>query len=456
MVSWSVRRKSAYTGVVLGILFILAGTVFGIWYYEPPTCFDRKHNGDETGVDCGGSCALLCSSEALDPIILWQRVFKVSTGVYNVVSYIENPNVTSESQKASYVFSLFDAKGSLLLKREGLTLIPANQRFAIFEGNIVLPTGIPTKAVFEFTQPLVWQKIKSEPAKILVEEGRLSKADSTPRVDAFLSNQSLIDARNVRAVVIVSDEKGNALGASQTFVERIPKSSEVPIVFTWPEPFEAEVGLCKRPVDVVLAIDRSGSMDDDGLNPPQPLTDVKDAALVFVDELSVDDRAGLVSFGTTATNPPDRAISADMNTLREVIRSIKIILNGGQNTNIGDGILKSREELLKNARDDAGKFIVLLTDGIPTHPQKSDDDLYPEKYAGFEANAAKRDGIEIFTIGLGNKVKKDFLKTLSSGEGYSFNVLTSSDLRNVYKEIANEICKKGPVVIEILPVVNSR
>lgn len=454
MVSWSARHKLIYLSLGLATLFIVVSAVFFSWYYTPPTCFDGRKNGDENGVDCGGLCNLVCSSDTLNPIVLWQRVFKVSPGVYSAVAYIENPNVSSEARKASYTFSFFDAKGALLSKREGSVGIPANSRTAVFEGNISMVTGMPTRTVFAFKEPIVWQKTNRESPEIVVESSRLSKADSTPRVDAILSNRSLIDARNVQVVAVVSDEKGNALGASKTFVDKIPASSKTSIVFTWPEAFETEVGLCKRPIDVVLAIDRSGSMDDDSPNPPQPLTDVKDAALIFVDELSSEDRAGLVSFGTTATNPPDKGLTSDLNSLKDVIRNIKIILNGGQNTNIGDGILRAREELLSVGREEAGKFIVLLTDGIATHPERADDNAYPDTYAQFESSAAKRDGIEIFTIGLGNKVNSDFLKKVSSGDEYNFRALKREDLKVVYKDIANEICKKGPVVIEIIPFVD--
>lgn len=456
MVSWSTKRKVAYLGVTFSILFVTIFSVFLTWYYEPPTCFDGKKNGDETGLDCGGSCELLCASDSLSPIIIWQRTFRVSQGVYSAVAYIENANVRSEARKAHYTFSIFDSKGVLLTKREGVTLIPANKKIAIFEGNINIASGVPTRTSFSFDGPIVWQKPKAETSVISVKNSSLSKADVRPRVDAVLSNESFVDVRNVQAVVIVSDEKGNALGASRTFIERIPKSSDVSVVFTWPEPFEAEIGLCKRPVDVMLAIDRSGSMDDDLPNPPQPLTDVKDAALAFVDELSSEDRAGLVSFGTTATNPPDKSVTSDLMSLKDVIRSIAIVLNGGQNTNIGEGILRAREELSRSDRQDgSGKFIVLLTDGIATHPERSDDDLYPEKYAEFEASAAKRDGVDIFTIGLGNKVNIEFLKKISSGTDYNFTALKSSDLKRVYENIAQEICKKGPVVIEIIPLVEN-
>ncbi len=456
MISWSTRRKITYLSIVLGTLFTIIFSIFMVWYYVPPTCFDLKKNGDETGIDCGGSCVLICQSDALDPLVLWQRTFRVSAGVYNAVAYVQNPNVSSYVIRAPYTLSVFDARGNLLIKKTGSVYVPANKKFAIFEGNLNLSSS-PARIVFEFEKTLVWQKQRGVSPEIFVKNPRLSRVDTSPRVDAVLENTSLSEIRNIEATVIVSDENGNALGVSRTFVESIRSSSESNIVFTWPESFEADVGICKRPVNVALVIDRSGSMDDDSPNPPQPLTNVKDAALAFVDKLDNDDKVGIVSFGTTASNPVDSLLSTDFGAVKEAIKKIAIVLQGGQNTNIGDGILRAREELFSSRQiEGAGKVIVLLTDGVPTHPQKVEDELYPEKYAEFEAQAAKRSGIEIFTIALGTKVNTDFLSRLASGSEYDFNTVDSTDLSTIYKGIAQEICKKGPVVIEIIPLVQPR
>src|SRR3989344_6469515 len=96
MVSWSTRRKSIYIGgTLLVFLFALA---LPLWYvsYEAPSCQDGFKNQGELGTDCGGPCSLLCKAQALSPIVHWQRAFKVKDGLYNVMSYVENPNLDSD------------------------------------------------------------------------------------------------------------------------------------------------------------------------------------------------------------------------------------------------------------------------------------------------------------------------------------------------------------------------
>ena len=72
---WAQRRKFLYYTVA-----IIIGAVFLIFVYEslftaPPTCFDKKQNGNEIGVDCGGSCSLVCPSATRAPAVLWARAY---------------------------------------------------------------------------------------------------------------------------------------------------------------------------------------------------------------------------------------------------------------------------------------------------------------------------------------------------------------------------------------------
>jgi hypothetical protein len=42
---------SIFAGAILLVIIALA------WYFWPrPTCFDKKQNGQEEGIDCGGPC----------------------------------------------------------------------------------------------------------------------------------------------------------------------------------------------------------------------------------------------------------------------------------------------------------------------------------------------------------------------------------------------------------------
>src|SRR3989338_6228133 len=118
MSSWSQRRKSVYFLIFAGFLFGFVILPAYFLFYKPPTCFDGKQNSDEKGVDCGGGCATLCRSQYLDPNIIWTRVIKVKSGLYNVLAYIENPNIDAGADSISYVFRIKDNDGVLIYERK--------------------------------------------------------------------------------------------------------------------------------------------------------------------------------------------------------------------------------------------------------------------------------------------------------------------------------------------------
>ena len=87
--TWATKRKLQYLSAVF-VLFLLV--LFIILYpiiFKKPTCIDNIMNGTETGVDCGGSCSLMCKEKTSDPIIFWSRAFPVVGKTYNLVAFIE-------------------------------------------------------------------------------------------------------------------------------------------------------------------------------------------------------------------------------------------------------------------------------------------------------------------------------------------------------------------------------
>ncbi|MDP2705267.1 MAG: vWA domain-containing protein [Patescibacteria group bacterium] len=454
---WARQKKTAYVIIICAVLFLLAFVPVAFLYFETPTCFDGKKNGTEMGTDCGGKCAILCAAEVLEPIILWERTFKVTEGVYSAVAYVENPNISALVSRVHYVFKLYDANNELIAERPGVTFIPAKKTFGIFEGAVSVGEAVPTRVTFEFSSRLVWEKEITPEPPLSVSNIVLSKTDTKPRIDAQLSNDSIRPVSNVEAVAIIFDSDGIAIGASRTFIDYLEKAQTANITFTWPEPFDTGLGFCNVPVDTMLVIDRSGSMDDDGLSPPEPLTSVKSAAESFVERLQDRDQVGLVSFATSASRPADSFLTHDFEALKGIIGSVFIRSDSVQNTNIKDGMEEAYKELTSaHTQADSSKIIVVLTDGIATHPQNprnAADETYPETEALKTAQKAKDKGIQIFAIGLGNNVNQAFLQKLASQSDQYFFAPDRNAVEGIYKRIATALCRKGPTVITIIPRV---
>lgn len=240
--SWASQRKVAYLGGVFTLfLFALAIPLY-VHFNRAPSCIDAKQNGDEQGVDCGGSCEKLCAAQTKDMVILWNRAFRVADGAYDVFAMVANPNLRAGLPSVIYRIKLYDENNILITEKVGKTFVGPSEQFSIFEGGIRTGERVPKRVFFEFEPGIVWKK-KEVPAKdelsISVRDKALSDLDTKPRLKASVVNGTAFPVRDIVVVAVVYDSADNALGVSETRIDEIPKNDAKQIFFTWQEPFSA-------------------------------------------------------------------------------------------------------------------------------------------------------------------------------------------------------------------------
>ena len=442
---WAFWRRTQYAGGMFVFLALVSTGVYFSFFYQRATCFDGSQNGDERGIDCGGSCTRVCALDVITPRVLWARAFKVTDGQYNAVAYIENINIGVGSPEISYTFKLYDAKG-VITERSGTTVLPPDSVYPIFEGRIDTGTRVPTKTEIEITDPELWLPANVGREQFVVESRALSAADSSPRLDAKITNNELTEAQNVEVVATIFDSRGNPLTASRTIVPIFPARSTQDVVFTWPEPIAKTLRSCEVPTDVVLAIDLSGSMNDDGGNPPQPITSVLRAAESFIDRLNPNDRIGVVTYATGAMT--SATLTVEKSTVRGLVAKLGVAPQEERgSTNTGDALNIAREELASERHNtNARKVVVLLTDGLTNAPGED-----PEAYARTASESLKATDAEVFTIGLGSKINQTFLVDIASDAGHYLDAPTADTVDRIYRSVTDAICEDGAAVIEIVP-----
>lgn len=454
MNEWSSRRKNIYLAVVVLFLSSVSFYIFWVFWYTAPTCTDGIKNGDETGVDCGGSCALVCPASTLRPIISWDpRLFEVSPGIWSALIYVENPNIDTEASYFPYTFTLYGDDNNVVAKRTGATILPKNRTVGVFEGGISVPEDTkPKRATFDMGN-IVWRKNSATEPDIAITHSPLLKLDTTPRVEAVVKNNDIQNLRNIELVATIFDGADNAIAASRTFIEELKAGESANVFFTWQKPFDLGVKACEKPSNIILAMDRSGSMASLGSNPPEPLTSVKDAASNFTSLLGKGDSVGVVTFATDATD--DSSLSNDFTRTKSIISNISIGQTGTQFTNILGALLKSNEEFSTLGPTDSELVLILLTDGVANKPSdpkgktEADDITYAENEALKAANTIKGQNVSIYTIGLGKDIHTDFLKQIASSPDKFFQAPSTSTLASIYNQISNSICKEVPSRIEI-------
>ena len=209
-----------------------------------------------------------------------------------------------------------------------------------------------------------------------------------------------------------------------------------------PQDVEQNVRTNAEGIDIMLAIDVSGSMLARDFKPDR-ITAAKEVAGSFIAD-RYGDRIGLVAFaGEAFTQSP---LTTDQSTLQTLLARIRsgLIEDG---TAIGNGLATAINRLRES--DAKSKVIILLTDGVNNQGQ-----IAPMT----AAEIAKAQGIRVYTIGVGSEgmapypaidmfgnltfvnqkveIDEKVLKAISDMTGGKYFRATDKDkLKAVYNEI---------------------
>ena len=465
-----IRRWAFWRRLQYGIGFLLTSSLCGVLvyytqFYQAPTCFDGLQNGLEKGIDCDGGCTRICAISVVPPEVLWTQSFPVVDGQYNATSYIENKNQTAATPELRYTFTLLE-KGSVIAERSGSTILPPNSVYPIFEGRILTENSrVPDETRIELEPIETWLPATIGRNQFRVEDLQLSGVDTRPRLVAKVENTELTTATGVEVVATIFDRSGKALTASQTFIDVFRPRTTEEIVFTWPNSIAKTVRSCEVPSDIMLVIDRSGSMAAGGGNPPEPLESAKLAARDFVAQVLPTTQVGIVSYATTPTTPIEQELTKNKEQAMSAIGSLAMGQDGVQYTNMGDAFKVALAELAGARHNaEARKVIIFMTDGDVTRPVNPETNLpdraFAAAYAREQAEQAKAAAVTVYTIGFGESLASStpdterdvsLIRDLASAPELYFTAPTATDLTRVYQEIATGLCEEGPTRIEVIP-----
>lgn len=239
MLSWSVRRRLIYLAIALVVVAIMLVAAF-IVFQKPPSCSDGQQNGDELGVDCGGSCPGVCTTEITPLKILWYRLFNLGPGKYDAAALVKNPNLKHSAGEINYIFRLWDKDNLLINSKRGKVFANPKEDLVIFVSRIDAGKKIPARVSFEFEDSPLWQKVDRVPPTLAFSNKRFAN-EPFPRLVATVKNDSLVTLRAVDVFAVLSDADQNAVAVSSTFLDELPAGESREVSFTWPAPLAQEV-----------------------------------------------------------------------------------------------------------------------------------------------------------------------------------------------------------------------
>jgi len=181
----------------------------------------------------------------------------------------------------------------------------------------------------------------------------------------------------------------------------------------------------RAPVDIIVALDTSGSMHG------RKLELCKETIILLLRELSVRDRFGLVTFGDEATiQIPTRKLSKD--NKENAIDKIKKLNTSGR-TNLSGGIGLAAQEVQSLESPNEVQTIFLLTDGVANTGIYNRDEVV-QLTKGCLASRKNQAPVSIHCFGYGSDHDREMLRDVSQATegGTYYFVKKDSDVSSAF------------------------
>lgn len=180
----------------------------------------------------------------------------------------------------------------------------------------------------------------------------------------------------------------------------------------------------KKPVDLIVVMDISGSMRGD------KITTARSSLIQFVQKLDDRDRLRIDLFNDQiATLTPLTPIGEKR---QQTIDSVSGIFEQN-NTSLYDATLKAYQDLLVEGNPDHIRAIVVLSDGDDTASLASLDEVIQQIQASEEEGG---NAIKVFTIAFGDDADSDILKQIAEPSGGKQYNSSPENIQKIYDEIA--------------------
>ena len=181
--------------------------------------------------------------------------------------------------------------------------------------------------------------------------------------------------------------------------------------------FAIEAGDKRTPVNVVIVLDKSGSMSG------KKIAQAREAAIAAIDRLGPNDIVSVVTYDSTVHVLVPATKLTDREAVRRRIRQVE----AGGSTALFAGVSKGAREIRKFLSRNRVNRIILLSDGLANVGPSS-----PGELADLGASLIK-EGISVTTIGLGLGYNEDLMTQLArASDGNHAFVQEPEDLARIF------------------------
>lgn len=229
---WQTRRKFIYASSVIVFLIAFSVYIFLEKIVPVPTCFDNKQNNFESGIDCGGSCSLVCSSEVIPLTVLWTRYIKTDNNTYDLVAMISNNNTNNAAKNIAYTFTTYNTKGEIIDTFKGVAITPISSDFPIIRQDVYLEQ-IPQNVTLTIEDSSHFTVQEKSTSPVVQVRGERYEDGEISRVYATVRNMKRAVVTDLSLRVLLYDQDNNVYAVGKTVLPRLEDEESKEISFTW-------------------------------------------------------------------------------------------------------------------------------------------------------------------------------------------------------------------------------
>jgi len=184
-------------------------------------------------------------------------------------------------------------------------------------------------------------------------------------------------------------------------------------------PDASEHAVARQPFNLVLVIDRSGSMSG------QPLDEAKRCASMIIDGLGPTDRLSIVTFDDEVDVLVAPRLVTDRSAFHRVVQGIQC----GGTTALHEGWLRGAEQAAMCANDTTLTRVLLLSDG------QANVGLTNIETIAQQCGVMASEGVRTSTYGLGHDFNEELMAAMArKGRGNAYYGSTADDLMDPFRQ----------------------